>query len=165
MYTGVHRFLTPELLVNPPSSGTLAFSLRLTPFLPASDSSALHTGSSASPSLAHFLYDTSLSIQTRPLLPLRFRSTRVHATQASVCWRAQSTVDSLFFIDVPTNPGPRSFHAWALRRYHWPTPQPIVQLLKPYSNLGPPIFRPPKVHEPAPNISRSRISKTQRVHL
>ena len=27
MYTGVHRFLTLELLVNPPSSGTLAFSL------------------------------------------------------------------------------------------------------------------------------------------
>jgi hypothetical protein len=49
MYTGVHRFLTFELLVNPPSSGTLAFSLRLAPFLPASDSSALHTGSSASP--------------------------------------------------------------------------------------------------------------------
>jgi hypothetical protein len=110
-------------------------------------------------------YDTSLSIQTRPLLPLRFRSTRVHATQASVCWRAQSTVDSLFFIDVPTNPGPRSFCAWALRRCHWPTPQPIVQLLKPYSNLGPPIFRPPKVHEPVPNISRSRISRPQRVHL
>ncbi len=34
-------------------SGTLAFSLRLAPFLPASDSPALHTGSSASPSLAH----------------------------------------------------------------------------------------------------------------
>jgi hypothetical protein len=39
MYTGVHRFLTLELLVNPPSSGTLAFSLRLAPFLPDSDSS------------------------------------------------------------------------------------------------------------------------------
>ena len=64
-------------------------------------------------------YDTSLSIQTRPLLPLRFRSTRVHATQASVCWRAQSTVDSLFFIDVPTNPGPRSFCARPVRRYCW----------------------------------------------
>jgi len=41
-------------------------------------------------------------------LMLRFRSTRVHAAQTRVCWRAQSTVDSLFFIDVPTNPGPRS---------------------------------------------------------
>ena len=60
-------------------------------------------------------YDTSLSIQTRPLLPLRFTSTRVHATQASVCWRAQSTVDSLFFIDVPTNPGPHSFCARPVR--------------------------------------------------
>jgi hypothetical protein len=40
MYTGVHRFLTLEFLVNPPSSGTLAFSLRLAPFLPDSDSSA-----------------------------------------------------------------------------------------------------------------------------
>jgi len=49
-------------------------------------------------------------IQTRPLLP-EVRIARVHATQASVCWRAQSTVDSLFFIDVPTNPGPRSFCA------------------------------------------------------
>ena len=39
MHTGVHRVLTFELLVNPPSSGTLAFSLRLAPFLPASDSS------------------------------------------------------------------------------------------------------------------------------
>jgi len=61
-------------------------------------------------------YDTILSIQTRPLLPLRYRSTRVHAAQASVCWRAQSTVDSLFFIDVPTNPGPRSLCAWPVRR-------------------------------------------------
>ena len=34
-------FLAYELLVNPPSSGTLAFSLRLAPFLPASDSPAL----------------------------------------------------------------------------------------------------------------------------
>ena len=53
MHTGVHRFLAFELLVNHPSSGTLAFSLRLASFLPASDSPALHTGSSASPSLAH----------------------------------------------------------------------------------------------------------------
>ncbi len=52
MHTGVHRFLAYELLVNPVSSGNLAFSLRLAPFLPASDSPALHTGSSASPSLA-----------------------------------------------------------------------------------------------------------------
>ena len=33
MHTGVHRFLAFELLVNPTSSGTLAFSLRLAPFL------------------------------------------------------------------------------------------------------------------------------------
>ena len=65
-----------------------------------------------------------------------------------------TTVSPHVLYCVPTNPGPRSFLA-----------QPIVRLLKPYSNLGPPIFRPPKVHEPAPNISRSRISKTQRVHL
>jgi len=49
MHTGVHRFLAFEFLVNPPSSGTLAFSLRFAPFLPASDSSATHTGSWASP--------------------------------------------------------------------------------------------------------------------
>jgi hypothetical protein len=40
-------------LINPPSSGTLSFSLRLAPSLPASVSPAFHTGSSASPSLAH----------------------------------------------------------------------------------------------------------------
>jgi hypothetical protein len=40
MHTGVHRFLAYELLVNPPFSGTLAFSLRLAPFLPVSDSPA-----------------------------------------------------------------------------------------------------------------------------
>ena len=76
-------------------------------------------------------YDTSLSIQTRPLLPLRFRSTRVHATQASVCWRAQSTVDSLFFIDVPTNPGPRSFCAWPALMPLDPVHQPILDCSKP----------------------------------
>jgi hypothetical protein len=54
-------------------------------------------------------YDTGLIHPDPPLLPLRFRSTRVHAAQARVCWRVQSTVDSLFFIDVPTNPGPLSF--------------------------------------------------------
>ena len=53
MPTGIHRFLASKLLVNPPSIVTLAFSLRLAPFLSASDSPALHTGSSDSPSLAH----------------------------------------------------------------------------------------------------------------
>ena len=36
-------------LINPPSSGTLAFSLRPVPSLPAADSPAFHTVSSASP--------------------------------------------------------------------------------------------------------------------
>ena len=49
MHTGVHRFLAFELLVDYPSSGTFAFSLRLVPFLPAADSPATHAGSSASP--------------------------------------------------------------------------------------------------------------------
>ena len=53
MHTGVHMFLAFELLVNNASSGTLAFSVRLVPFLPAADSPATHAGSSASPSLAH----------------------------------------------------------------------------------------------------------------
>ena len=52
MHTVVHRFLAFELLVNNASSGTLAFSLRLVPFLPAADSPATHAGSSASPFLA-----------------------------------------------------------------------------------------------------------------
>ena len=41
-------------------------------------------------------YDTGLFRPDPPLLPLRFRSTRVHAAQARVCWWTQSTVDSLF---------------------------------------------------------------------
>ena len=40
-------------LINPPSSGTLAFSLRLAPSLPAADFPAFHTGYSASPPLAY----------------------------------------------------------------------------------------------------------------
>jgi hypothetical protein len=38
---------------------------------------------------------------------------------------------------VPTNPGPRSFCAWAVRRCHWPVPQPIVRLLKTPASLSP----------------------------
>ncbi len=68
MYTGVHRFLTFELLVNPPSSGTLAFSLRLAPFLRASDSSALHTGSSASDDSSFIvLTETKFSFRCIPV--------------------------------------------------------------------------------------------------
>ena len=40
MHTGVHRVLAFELLVNNTSSCTLAFSLRLVPFLPVADSPA-----------------------------------------------------------------------------------------------------------------------------
>ena len=111
-------------------------------------------------------YDTGLFHPDPPLLPLRTSDldTEFYHTDMKVLadhFHGQLTV----LYCVPTNPGPRSFHAWALRRCHWPDPQPIVQLLKPYSNLGPPIFRPPKVHEPVPNISRSRIFRPQRVYL
>ena len=111
-------------------------------------------------------YDTGLFHPDPPLLPLRTSDldTEFYHTDMKVLadhFHGQPTT----LYCVPTNPGPRSFHAWAIRRCHWPVPQPIVQLLKPYSNLGPPIFRPPKVHEPVPNISRSRISRPQRVHL
>ncbi len=68
MHTGVHRFLASKLLVNPLSSGTLAFSLRLAPFLSDSDSPALHTGSSASPSLAHSLAN-KIALRTLTALP------------------------------------------------------------------------------------------------
>jgi len=39
MHSGVHGFFRPmsAWLISPPSSGTLAFSLRLVPFLPAAD--------------------------------------------------------------------------------------------------------------------------------
>jgi hypothetical protein len=69
------------------------------------------------------------SILTSPWLPLRFRSTRAHAVQARVCWQAQSTVDSLFFIDVPTNPGPRSFCARPVLRCLCARLSPFPQLL------------------------------------
>ena len=84
MHTGVHRFLAFELLVNPPSSGTLAFSLRLAPFLPASDSSALHAGSSASPSLAHSQFPGTSSATLPPYCLLRHSGflTSPHASPA-----------------------------------------------------------------------------------
>jgi hypothetical protein len=66
MHTGVHRFLAFELLVNNASSGTLAFSLRLVPFLPAADSPATHAGSSASPSLAHPPFPGTSSVTLPP---------------------------------------------------------------------------------------------------
>ena len=53
---------------------------------------------------------------------------------------------------VPTNPGPRSFYAWAVRRCHWPVPQPIVRLL-PLLRSYPPF---PKSTDPY-SISRSQI--------
>jgi hypothetical protein len=96
----------------------------------------------------------SLPLITRFLLLPLARIETHDAARARGCWRSSHDGQLTVLYCVPTNPGPRSFLA-----------QPIVRLLKPYSNLGPPIFRPPKVHEPAPNISRSRISKTQRVHL
>jgi hypothetical protein len=71
------------------------------------------------------------SVLDPPLIPLRFRSARVHAAPASVCWRSQSTVDSLFFIDVPINQGPRSFCAWPALMPLDPVHQPILDCSKP----------------------------------
>ena len=102
---------------------------------------------------------------------------RAYSIQTRPCYPGDSDLDTRFFHTdmkvladhfhgqltvlycVPTNPGPRSFRAWPVRRCHWRTSYSIARLLKPYSNLGPPIFRPPRVHEPVPNISRSRISR------
>ena len=58
-------------LINPPSSGTSAFSLRLAPSLPAADSPAFHTGSSASPSLAHSQFPGTSSATLPPYRLLR----------------------------------------------------------------------------------------------
>ena len=76
----------------------------------------------------NFVTIRACSVLDPPLLPLRFRSARVHAAQASVCWRAQSTADSLFFIDVPTNPGPRSFCARPVPGTAGAGPQPILSI-------------------------------------
>ena len=105
-------------------------------------------------------YDTGLFHPDPPLLPLRTSDldTEFYHTDMKVLadhFHGQLTV----LYCVPTNPGPRSFRAWPVRRCHWRTSYSIARLLKPYSNLGPPIFRPPRVHEPVPNISRSRISR------
>jgi hypothetical protein len=43
----------------------------------------------------------------------------------------RTTVSPHVLYCVPTNPGPRSFCAWVVRRCHWPVPQPIVRLLSP----------------------------------
>ena len=61
MYTGVHRFLAFDLLVNHPSSGTLAFSLRLAPFL--------LTASSDTPASSLRLMPPPLAIGTLSLRP------------------------------------------------------------------------------------------------
>ena len=108
------------------------------------------------PQPRHYCYDTGLFHPDPPLLPLRTSDldTEFFHTDMKVLADLLHDQPTVLYC-VPTNPGPRSFHAWAIRRCHWPVPQPIVRLLKPYSNLGPPIFRPPKVHEPVPNISRS----------
>jgi len=52
------------------------------------------------------------------------------AARARGCWRSSHDGQLTILYCVPTNPGPRSFHAWAIRRCHWPVPQPIVRLLK-----------------------------------
>ena len=77
-------------------------------------------------------YDTGLFHPDPPLLPLRTSDldTEFYHTDMKVLadhFHGQPTT----LYCVPTNPGPRSFHAWAIRRCHWPVPQPIVQLLKP----------------------------------
>ena len=58
-------------LINPPSSGTLAFSLRLAPSLPAADSPAFHTGSLASLSPAHSQFPGTSSATFPPYRLLR----------------------------------------------------------------------------------------------
>jgi hypothetical protein len=58
-------------LINPPSSGTLAFSLRLVPSIPAADSPAFHTSSSASLSLVHSQFPGTSSAAFPPYRLLR----------------------------------------------------------------------------------------------
>jgi hypothetical protein len=58
-------------LITPPSSGTLAFSLRLAPSLPAADFPAFYTGYSASPPLAYSPFPGASSAIPPPYRLLR----------------------------------------------------------------------------------------------
>ena len=65
-------------------------------------------------------YDTGLFHPDPPLLPLRTSDldTEFFHTDMKVLadhFHGQLTV----LYCVPTNPGPRSFHAWPVRRYCW----------------------------------------------
>jgi hypothetical protein len=44
------------------------------------------------------------------------------AARARGCWRSSHDGQLTVLYCVPTNPGPRSFHAWPVRRCHWPVP-------------------------------------------
>jgi len=90
---------------------------------------------------------------TLPWLPLV--TIRASSIQTRPCYPCGSDLDTGFFHTdmkvladhfhgqptvlycVPTNPGPRSFYAWAVRRCHWPVPQPIVRLLLFPASLSP----------------------------
>ena len=75
-------------LINPPSSGTLAFSLRLAPSLPAADFPAFHTGYSASPPLAHSPFPGASSAILLPYCLLRHFGflTSPHAYHTCLGW-------------------------------------------------------------------------------
>jgi len=44
------------------------------------------------------------------------------AARARGCWRSSHDGQLTVLYCVPTNPGPRSFRAWPVRRCHWRTP-------------------------------------------
>ena len=106
-------------LINPPSSGTLAFSLRLAPSLPAADSPAFHTSSSASLSLAHSQFPGTSSATPPPYRLLRHSGflTSPHALPACnkrsftslrllLCYTDHPSVAWAHPFQLPTAPRP-----------------------------------------------------------
>jgi len=63
----------------------------------------------------------SLPLVTRLLLLPLARIETHDAARARGCWRSSTTVSPHVLYCVPTNPGPRSFRAWPVRRCHWRT--------------------------------------------
>ena len=113
MYTGVHRFLTFELPVNPPSSGTLAFSLRLAPSLPAADSPAFHTGSLASLSPARSQFPGTCSA-TFPLYRLLRHSGFLTSPHAFPACNKRSFTSLRFLLSFTDHPSVAWAHLFQL---------------------------------------------------
>ena len=137
-----HSIIGRHFLANPRSTVVFAITHPLLPFsfsndaIPASALWTQHFSHNTDAETYIPLYCSSIagadSITRLLLLPLARIETH-DAARARGCWRSSHDGQLTVLYCVPTNPGPRSFHAWAIRRCHWPVPQPMLDC----SNLAP----------------------------